>query len=484
MPVVFTAVCAADECSDFCVQQLGSAACSRGSWCKNNRDCHSLFWTTTERSRICVFPSLDGNCKNEFLVLCSEARERTQSGITTSVPLGRSATPGTNGKTSTTTTTPGINGETSTTTTTTPVELKMNAKAVIQLGYHSSLPDERPRVNVKFVGSNQDQVFSLLFDTGSEPSHIVRANAKKPASLGADAYNVPLCVPVKGQGYIDKEFPGIGAGNRALWYGHDDCKRNVPVIRKVQDVIRLEGETDSFTFGIRIRLTSKMDTPFGGVGLLGAAATSDFAQHAGVFAYMPPIRHEYGKDAGTLIVGDRDFDNLANTYCKGKRLEDIKFSSNYRRASLSNWVVQGSVSVGSSEVRQEVNWLVDTAAIGFFVPQSIYDQVVNELRMKGAIVPPRYGFSKVHISDCPFLTAPTISFEVGIGAQSIVLSVDPSEYLVNYAPVLQICTLNLDPAEVSWSPGSHILGTGILRKLFTVFDSENSRMGFCINRHI
>jgi hypothetical protein len=74
-----------DMCSSFCIQKLGTAACGKGSWCKNNFDCQSLFWTDERRTEICVFTGASGNCYERFPVLCTEASERLGSDTTTMV---------------------------------------------------------------------------------------------------------------------------------------------------------------------------------------------------------------------------------------------------------------------------------------------------------------------------------------------------------------------------------------------------------------
>lgn len=72
-PVVF-----ADECSDFCNLRLDISSCSRGSYCKNNFDCHGLFWTDESRSQICVL-GITPDCRSDFVVECEHARSSIES---------------------------------------------------------------------------------------------------------------------------------------------------------------------------------------------------------------------------------------------------------------------------------------------------------------------------------------------------------------------------------------------------------------------
>ena len=76
----------ADECGDFCVAQLGRDACSKGSWCKRGHDCHSLFWTSAEKTSICVYGGSGGPCRNTHPVLCREAAAGLGAQATTAAP--------------------------------------------------------------------------------------------------------------------------------------------------------------------------------------------------------------------------------------------------------------------------------------------------------------------------------------------------------------------------------------------------------------
>ena len=65
-----------DMCQDFCVRELGQSECPKGSWCKNSYDCQSLFWTTADRSAICIYTGSSGTCSNRYPVLCHDATAR------------------------------------------------------------------------------------------------------------------------------------------------------------------------------------------------------------------------------------------------------------------------------------------------------------------------------------------------------------------------------------------------------------------------
>jgi hypothetical protein len=62
----------ANECSNFCEAQLGTATCKPiGTYCKNGHACHGIFWTSDARTSICVQGSAE--CSSQIPVLCSEA---------------------------------------------------------------------------------------------------------------------------------------------------------------------------------------------------------------------------------------------------------------------------------------------------------------------------------------------------------------------------------------------------------------------------
>ena len=72
----------ADECQDFCVNELSIAGCTKGSWCDRGR-CHSLFWASESKLSVCVFTG-DGKCSNLHPVSCEDAESRLSS--TTEAP--------------------------------------------------------------------------------------------------------------------------------------------------------------------------------------------------------------------------------------------------------------------------------------------------------------------------------------------------------------------------------------------------------------
>ena len=140
----FTTV-SADMCQDLCFRELGRAGCSKGSWCKTNNNCQSLFWTSALKTGVCFFDGSSG-CTDVYPVFCNEAEARLGHVIET-------------------------------TTTVSPVVATTPDSGPSELSLHCSHQggDPRPRVKTSFQAHEQDIGFSLLFDTGSDVTHIVRA---------------------------------------------------------------------------------------------------------------------------------------------------------------------------------------------------------------------------------------------------------------------------------------------------------------------
>ena len=148
-----------DACADFCVAQLGRAACSKGSFCKRGHDCHALFWTSSDHSAICVF-SGDGSCRNTYPVLCREAEERLRGGALTTTTT-TTAIPSTTTVTTTTIT--------STTVTTTPVRIQTTSRTTrraIDVTTSTSTTRRGAVVLEDYLGGSEEEFLQHLKDMG------------------------------------------------------------------------------------------------------------------------------------------------------------------------------------------------------------------------------------------------------------------------------------------------------------------------------
>ena len=139
--------------------------------------------------------------------------------------------------------------------------------------------DNRPRIRVSFVGSDEGVSHPVLFDTGSHRSYIL---------LGSG-------------GYRDNGKAAVVSSGGKATFGTDERTNEVPLVRTQRDTIRLDsGRTDEkYSHQINIELAEKIPPVFPDIGLFGASRASDFVRAAGVFSYEP-----HAKDAGTVVIGD------------------------------------------------------------------------------------------------------------------------------------------------------------------------------------
>ena len=234
-----------DMCNNFCVRELSESECAKGPYCKNNYDCHSLFWTESS-PRICVFTG-SGTCRNVIPVLCSEAESSSSTG------LHASATEETT-RVAPVVETSNVAAASSGVTDHTPGTVFMVHTSQFEPS------DSRPRILARFLGLD-DIARSLLFVTGSAVSKISRAGS----STG---------------------FPESAGGSR--------------VTNTIQ-ILALEEGGEYFAHEIEMNLIQATDGGSLEVGLLGAAPTSHFAQAARIFAYKYPETLLIGETNGTVL---------------------------------------------------------------------------------------------------------------------------------------------------------------------------------------
>jgi hypothetical protein len=496
-----------DMCQDFCVQQLGRAGCSKGSWCKNQRDCHSIFWTSADKTAICVFTG-SADCKNTHPVLCSEADSGiarrpaepvlTTPGPTLRVPSGRDDP--------TTTVAPRqapVSTTSSTTTSTRPIT-SMRADpspgtvaepVELSLHYNPFEYDPRPRIKVSFLAHGEDLGFSVMFDTGSDVSHILKANgteaervqlADAPPSYlpqdDIDSRDEPVTRPAKwGEGYLDVGFVGQVGGERDLHYGNDDAIRAVPVSSAISEVAVLYSGASKFTHEIEIELTKRIDNRHTGIGLFGAGRTSHFARAAGVFAYVGAVQDYQGwalASAGRLFIGETDVAKL-NRQCERGT---VQFFPLLPMMSRIHWVVAGSMELAGADValRSDMTFIIDTGATNFYVTSELLAAVKAQLVASGAeLISAKPDEYEQYMNCWEYQTLPHINIKLGTGANAVSVIMTPDDY-VGYNRVDGTCLLALKDSSASGS--NRLIGIKILSKLLTVFDQRNDRIGFCNTR--
>ena len=335
----------------------------------------------------------------------------------------------------------------------------------VSLFYHRNSEDKRVRVQAEFLNQGNPTKYSLLFDTGSNESY---------ARIRGENCEIS-------HGYHDER--GITQSfQRELRFGTIAYPHSVRISRKVGEQIALDGWPSPLTFPITMGLTAvcskTVDT-----GLLGAGRGTPFSKAAGTFAYLPSSPRSV-TSAGTLLIGpDHDW----NSRCKeGTR---TIYMDVVRRLSRVHWIVNGAAIARSSDRKVikgvYTNWVVDTGAYGLHVPSSIYDDIVNMIRLTG---------SDVHKSDVPkeypyidncyenHSKFPIVYLQIGTGLQKLAITLRPTDYTGSLSRSTGKCQLLLSNSELKNMPNTYLLGEKILRRTLTVFSELNQTVGICLLR--
>lgn len=495
----YTRIAQGDMCQDFCLKELGRTGCSKGSWCKNNYDCQSLFFTSADRTSICVFTG-SGSCTNTFPVLCSDARGRIEGGIaktrTTKLPpmTGRSSEfqlPKPKITTIMPQTTMKSTGYTDQT-------IYQKASPVtISLHYGPNYQDLRPRITMSFKDNVKKIGFSVLFDTGSEKSHILECKGTKqelealenaPPSYGnidgIDHSAEPVTRPAKlGEGYQKGCHVQQTGEARVLLYGPLNKYIRFESNCRIKESAILFSGKNSFTFPIEIDLTR--DVHFHGVGLLGAAPSSHFANTVGIFSYLgPPIDSTVPttRSAGTLFIGERDESILKSHCLEG---HDLKFVPWVPEISLTFWGIRGSLTMDNESrnetVTSNMDWIIDSGADGSFVTREMLAAIKQAMLDNGAVIHPGTpGYMDIY-RNCPSpKVMPKFTFHLGTGPEAVLVVITAKDY-IRATDSSGWCYLRVKDDTVL-TPSIGFISRDILSKLLTVFDAENHRIGFCNSR--
>ena len=473
-----------DMCQDMCIRALGLTGCAHGSWCQNNQYCHALFWTSADRTGICVYSGALGPCPNMYPVFCREANARVTSSV------GISSTSTSRITTSTTTTAKAIAPGTTTTASTrvtTRATTRATAGIATRFGIlgssivfatlssylgdmyhgrtgspnyrgrirpislstrymrtHRDYVDPRPRIFVIFPAMDKRISHLVSFDTGSDRSFML---------LGHKGYRATA--------------PGVGViGQREiLVYGTDASRHEYSVVGKQVESVRLNCACTGvyYTTEITVDLVSHIPPGIPDIGLFGASPSSEFARSVGVFIYDPHPYH-----AGTIVIGEPP------PLCPSGR--PMHYDDLLPGLGVI-WAVPGLIAVGTSP-SQAVDWSVDTGATGFFILPEMFELLVQEIRSLGSAVMEEPGQYPI-ISNCnEYRTRfPPIHYTIGA---DIRLRIEPTDYIMNHDTATGSCVANVVSDGFAEFPRLRLLSIEILRKLDrTVFDARNSRMGFC-----
>jgi hypothetical protein len=464
---------AADQCADFCKLKLGNSACAKGSYCKGTV-CHALFWFTP--SEICVHGSGNAMC-GDFLpkVTCDQARD--------------ALTPGDDPSTTSTTTS---------TTSTASSDQPRIVDPVPRLGYalldcsmnELVADDTRPRVMAQFLAHDTGVVYSILFDTGSVSSYMVRNRDQHPTIAPAHGDRDVLREAKAGEGFGAFLERLVSPAHGELIFGDASLMKAVPVEERVVEMIQLVGKlsNDRFAHQISVLLTPKNDDPFVGIGLLGASRNSEFSRHAVCFSFVPRGALVDERVAGHVLVGERDQDKLSMEYCSGRAFIDCDLDL----SDPDYWVISGGIHAQSPLAPdafppRPVSWIVDTGAgydEGHYVTQEAFEDLVRAIEFTGARVDDFKPGFKVRVRNCQEHNVgmfPNLTFSVtntrGL-TMSIIMS--PKDYLIRLPERPTVCYLRVNPSGIDGrSPQTRVLGMGFLNKVVTIFDTELGQVSFC-----
>ena len=358
-----------DVCNDFCITKLGRFGCPNGSWCKNNYDCHSLFWTSAnDREDICIYTGREANCTNDYPVLCAD------------VP--RSV---------------GIN-----------------------LVYRDPLVDHRPHIKMSLMNTGQNRGFPMLFDTGSSRIIVAVRNRSIPVNSEYYAYanDDQLNDPVDRPAYCNEYFSTIESALSALngqyefrlhTFGTDCRVWGIVTFGFLTDTVRLFSGSSTFEFQSEVYLAHPPNRPAD--YLLGANKMSSFARSAKVFAYIGSYAYlgmqnhlpQFSKwyHNGYCVIGP-DAVREAERTCSGGRMFIHRGVFGHRRRwrssksltwfnspSERDWVINGGIQLGNGPI-QELSMHLDTgaSASNFHVTSEIENELISRMLSLGYVLKP------------------------------------------------------------------------------------------------
>ena len=469
-----------DMCEEFCFTQLGPSGCPKGSWCKNNYDCHGLFWTGPDRRGVCV---LDGirPCTDTYPVLCNEAVARLTQ------------------PTSTTTTT------TTTTTRSPRTQTGSQDLSFIDLIFPLLAPLVcNPYVRINFLHEGRNLGYWAVFDSAAQSSY---AMLEPPVQSGRLPLSLePRFCPLFGS---HADYPISRPANASEAYSlRSRSSRDILtnpgtlafgiVLRRfnhsgtIDERARIfSGGGQSFEFDLR----NMYLVPPPGDGyrvLLGSAYDSDFARAAGTFALIPG---SYILNGYRMAVGRGAADFVQQFCANGTPI--IWYYLSCRRS----WSTIGTMELVSSadtifsphytNIQQTVELLIDTGALRYWYATSeMVDRVRAILRAHGATESldssPTSSILYQNCFQSVLQSLPTFTIRLSplttyLFSHRYVneIRVEPSQYLTfPHDEPLATCRLSLINGQVHYRDRI-LVSNNFLMMGISVFDRENARFGFC-----
>ena len=310
--------------------------------------------------------------------------------------------------------------------------------------------DPRLRIEVVFTAQNNQVVFPLLLDTGSNSAHVEEA--------------LPGLVPAAHARYWDGGLAVARPVPLRMNYGVNDHLFPVHETKQVNELARA---SPGFYFPLRLGLTTPVGEMYLGAGLLGAGPLSDFAVAARTFAFAP------AHVKSSLLIGNRDW----RSYCRGGARP--KFFPLGPQATT--WLVPGSVSVGPYEVR--ANWLIDTGASVISLPIYAYMHLVSELTRRGSFAQAAPPGDPTQVWNCQNyrLRFPMVRLVLrNARGGYMAVRLRPTDYVTQVAAGETSCQLSLVHFGLSRGASEWALfGMPLLKYLVTIFSQETRSVGFC-----
>ena len=340
------------------------------------------------------------------------------------------------------------------------------------IGLHVGPSDPRPRVNVRFLCSDEPVVYSLVFDTGMPKTMVLRSEVPEPMeSPPSEDGRTPLRFANEGEGYRDVDPSRRFGESREVALGVEGRVHTMCSVNRAIEMVELLGAGgESFAHWSELELTTEMHSKAVGVGLLGAARGGRFAHAAKVFTVLPPgVMPGGGAEAGTLVIGRREG---LSQFCLGREMKwfDLEWP-------VSHWTLRGAVSVDGGPA-VEVNWIVDTGAVGIALPKASYDAAMALISAGGESEVRAYSDKfNTRITNCKDYKTrfPTISIIVG----DLVVPIPPMDYIIRVADDESTCYAELRSKGLPGQRGARLLGPRFLNKVVAVFDNQRNQMGLC-----
>ena len=380
-----------------------------------------------------------------------------------------------------------------------PHALRMQGEGV-DLHYSGDSADTRPRIWVSFPASADPEAqYSLLFDSGSFSTHIqcsvIGVCVDDEGSLAAPGVEMEKPVGAPRKVYIHPagvDSPDTTIVRRSLLYGTEGAFHSFESHAQKRETIQLIGSLGEVVDvkNVPIFLTTVIHDPKKDLGYIGAARATPLGQIG--FTYIPPLVIPIGEttgiheNAGRVIIGAEPSAEILDTLCVGYGRRGMKMHR-YPIVSLfdgSLWYVEGSVTLKGLDDGRHAFWMVDTGALGVWLPRMTYDTWERGVIDSGSSVS-TYVPGRTKVSNCENYETrfPTITLSIGLGRQFdfdgiFSVEISPREYIVSVAGDKSTCYAQLHRKE-GMDGKPIILGLQFLRNTVTQFGTMKGSIGFC-----